>query len=338
MNGFDADCKFTSLTECLDQIDHDFPQNETVLVEQRTPSGIVFPHPAPKYLYRGECGLFETTESSLKRLEHSCLLGETEQEPFKKIYKALRWRFRQGDYDNSEWSADGLLQHYGIPTEVIDFSSSLKVAAAFAVSKPQRYGRICIVTKPIGFEAETVEYIDHPWAVRARRQKAFGIRPVRFSDLKADEARTRLGTIWAEFPITEADLEIRRDFYDSLVDESSDPNASIVRAELNHYVEQFGKIPHKLAQYLTDRVPMVPRFLKVTGVDASTEEINTNHVAPSVCPYSPSLEKQKSLQYWSMEYSDALMDFYPFEAPRELGRLFAYPGTYHGPEIDDCRY
>ena len=50
---------------------------------------------------------------------------------------------------------------------------------------------------------------------------------------------------------------------------------------VNHYVEHFGKIPHKIAQYLTDRVPMTPRFLKVTGVDEATREAITQHVAPA---------------------------------------------------------
>lgn len=334
MTGFDPDWKFTSVTECVGYLGQYFPPNETIAIELHSPSGLIVPHRAPKYLYRGECGLFETTESSLTRLERSGFLDETERECLRKIREALLWRFRREDYGNTEWNAKGLLQHYGIPTEILDFSSSLEVAAAFAISKMSTRGRICIVTKPIGVEAATIEYTNHPWAERALRQKAFGIRPVQFSDLKGDDARTRLGALWAEFPIRPEDRESRREFYDSLVDESSDPNAAMVRAEVNHYVEHFGKIPHKIAQYLTDRVPMTPRFLKVTGVDEVTREAITHHVAPSACPYSPTLERQKSLQYWSVDYSDSLLGFYPFEVPTELGTLFAYPGTYH--DSDQC--
>ena len=116
--------------------------------------------------------------------------------------------------------------------------------------------------------------------------------------------------------------------------ESNDPCSAIVRAEVNHYVEQFGKIPHKIAQYLTDRVSMVPRFLKVAGVDDSTSEVITRHVASDARPYSANLERQKSLQYWSVKYTDSLSEFYPFDSPRELETLFAYPGTYHEPHID----
>ena len=110
-------------------------------------------------------------------------------------------------------------------------------------------------------------------------------------------------------------------------------DSAMVRAELNHYVERFGKIPHKIAEYLTDRVPMVPRFLEVAGVDDSTNEVITRHVSPSARPYCPTLEKKKSLQYWSVKYANSLSEFYPFGSPRELGTLFAYPGTHHGPNI-----
>ena len=127
----------------------------------------------------------------LARLERSGLLDAEEQAGLRKIHEVLKWRFRQEDYGNNEWNAEGLLQHYGVPTEVIDFSSSLEVAAAFAASKLAGAGRVCILTKPIGSEAATIEYTDHPWAERAVRQKAFGIRPLRFSDLKSEEAREK---------------------------------------------------------------------------------------------------------------------------------------------------
>ena len=100
----------------------------------------------------------ETTESSLTRLERSGLLDWSEQECLRRIREALLWRFRRKDYGNTEWNAKGLLQHYGIPTEILDFSSSLEVAVTFATSKASSRGRICIVTKPIGLEAATIEY------------------------------------------------------------------------------------------------------------------------------------------------------------------------------------
>ena len=135
LSEFEANWKFTSLSDCLRYLGERFPPNETTVVELRTPSGLIVPHRAPKYLYRGECGLFETTESSLTRLERSGLLDAAEQQSLRKVHEALQWRFRQEDYGNSQWNAEGLLQHYGVPTEVVDFSSFLDVAAAFAASK-----------------------------------------------------------------------------------------------------------------------------------------------------------------------------------------------------------
>jgi hypothetical protein len=327
--GFEANWEFPSLTECLRYLGEHFPPEETVTVESRTPSGLIVLHRAPKYLYRGECGIFPTTESSLTRLKGSGRLDASEQKTLQQIHDALLVRFRQKDYGNSEWNSEGLLEHYGIPTEVINFSSALDAVGAFAASRESERGRICTLTRAIGRDAAIVEYADHPWAERAVRQKAYGVRLLRQTDLKSDEARTQLGAIWAEFPVSAEDFEGRREFYESLVDESSDPHSGMVRAEVNDYVASFGKIPENVAQYLAERIPMVPRFLKVVGIDEKAEEAITRHVSPSARPYSSDVERQRSLRYWSQAYPDSLTELNPFETPREIGNVFADPGTHH---------
>jgi hypothetical protein len=140
--GFAADWEFQSLTECLRYLGDHFPPKETVTVEAQTPSGLILFRRAPKYLYRGECGDFQTTESSLSRLKGSGRLDASEQETLQRTHDALLVRFRQKDYGNSEWNTEGLLEHYGIPTEVISFPSALDVAGAFAASRKTGCGRM----------------------------------------------------------------------------------------------------------------------------------------------------------------------------------------------------
>ena len=164
------------------------------------------------------------------------------------------------------------------------------------------------------------------------RQKAFGVRPRDFTDLKSRDSTLRLGTIWAEFPLTVRDREIGRLLRDDLVDASNDPHSAMVRAEVNHFVEQFGKLPHAVAKSLAERVPMVPLLHKVSEVDETHREVVTNRVAPSARAYSESVEREHSIRYWSEEYrgpADSSKIFYPFEPPRTPGVLFAWPGTHH---------
>jgi len=330
MCGFEANWRCSALARCLEEIRRYFPPDQLIQCELSTPNGAV-PHPAPRYLYRGECGLFPATESSQLRIER--ILNGREQESLRRVVKALRWVFKQNGYDNSEWEAEGLLEHYGVPTGIINFTSSPEVAAAFAASGKSGHGRICVLTRPYRGGAEFVDYTRHPWAERALRQRAFGVRPDSFTDLKSREAHLRLGAIWVEFSLTDSDRKTGKSSYDDLVDASNDPHSAIVRGEVNHFVEQFGKLPHKVAECLAGRIPMVPLLHKVSGLDERNQEIVTYRVAPSACAYSADIERENSVRYWSEDHtspSDSLRSFYPFEAPRELGTVFAWPGTSHG--------
>jgi hypothetical protein len=134
------------------------------------------------------------------------------------------------------------------------------------------------------------------------RQKAFGIRPARLTDLKSREAHLRLGAIWAEFPLTADDRGSARLLRGSLLSASNDFHSAIVRGEANHFVERFGKLPHRVAKYLAGRVPMVPRLHMVSEVDELNRESVTNLVAPSVCEYSEDVEREKNIRYWSEEH------------------------------------
>lgn len=322
------------MTKCLREVRKHFPPGQMIQCELSTPNGAV-PHQAPRYLYRGECGLFPTTESSRVRIEPS--LNGRELEALSKVTDAMRRVLKQDGYDNSEWEAEGLLEHHGVPTGIVNFTASPEVAAAFAASGDADQGRICILTRPYGDEAAVVDYTQHPWAERALRQRAFGIRPAHFTDLKSREAHLRLGAIWVEFPLTALDRQMAKVSHDDLVDASNDPHSAIVRGEVNHFVERFGKLPHKVAKYLAGRIPMVPCLHTVSEVDELNREAVTYRVAPSARDYSESVEREQSIRYWSEDYkdlSDSLNKFYPFETPRERGMVFAWPGTYHGPNIN----
>jgi len=210
----------------------------------------------------------------------------------------------------------------------------VEVAAAFTAAGASERGRICILTKPYHGGAHTWDYRSHPWAERASRQEAFGVRPIDFSDFKSREADRNLGAVWVEFNILPVEREACKPVYQSLLHAGSDPNAGLLRLEINHYVERFGKIPHRTAELLVHRIPMAPLVHLVSGTDNEAEEVITHHVNPSVFSFSEEEEKRRTLRYWSDEFQepgDFLEALYPFQPPREVGKLFAYPGTQHGP-------
>ena len=298
------------------------------------------PASAPRYLYRGECGLYPETECGHVRFCKSTALNSQEMDVFQNIVTNLRQVFTHDDYGISEEESEGLLEHYEIPTSVINFSSSLEVATAFAAAGGSSHGRICILTKPYHGAAHTWDFRKHPWAERASRQEAFAVRPIGFSDLKSRDADLYLGALWVEFEILPVERDVAKRLYRSLLHTPSDPYAAILRGEINHYVERFGKIPHRTAEFLVKRIPMVPLIHIVSGIDEEHREVITHHVNPSVYPFSEADERERTLRYWSedcQEPSDFLDSLYPFEPPREPGKIFAFPGTHHGsaPPLQD---
>lgn len=194
MDGFTTIWKCNSLQAAVDDIRRHFSSEQEIPCHINTRKGPV-PASAPRYLYRGECGLFPETESSQIRFSRTAALQGRDLEAFQGILKALKWALTQPDYANSEEESEGLLEHYGIPTSVINFIASLEVAAAFAVAGKSDRGRICILTKPYQGGAHTWDYRKHPWAARASRQEAFGVRPINLRDLNL----ARPTAIWARF-------------------------------------------------------------------------------------------------------------------------------------------
>jgi hypothetical protein len=111
------------------------------------------------------------------------------------------------DYGLNEEEAKALLQHYGLPTELIDFTWHGGLAMAFAAADDTEVGRICVM--PMGQNARPPTHVDlsrHPWAHRAQMQRGVGvIMPEGYEDLKSPKTRARFGLTWIEFQISGPD-------------------------------------------------------------------------------------------------------------------------------------
>lgn len=66
---FVPDRRFESLTEAFDFIFNQFALQPSERLWLETGSGLLIPDEAPKYLFRGECGDFETTKAGMHRPE-----------------------------------------------------------------------------------------------------------------------------------------------------------------------------------------------------------------------------------------------------------------------------
>src|SRR5205085_3389697 len=85
------------------------------------------------------------------------------------LLSTLARRFRSNDYSLDEPLAIGLLQHYGLPTSLIDFTCHAGHGIAFAGTGDSKIGRICVLrTDSIPRLVSVVHLMEHPWCERPR--------------------------------------------------------------------------------------------------------------------------------------------------------------------------
>ena len=119
----------------------------------------------------------------------------------------------------NEMEALALMQHYGLPTPVVDFTCHLGHALTFAARKETSIARICVLP----FEAaarmlQVGNLTGHSRADRPPRQKAFSaITERHFDDFKSLLVRRGLNLQWVHFPVTARDVAYFRPKYERLV-------------------------------------------------------------------------------------------------------------------------
>ena len=225
---------------------------------------LVVPREVPRYVFRGENGSFATTVSSAHRSDFGNLKegGRLSPSDLKTLTHLLPYLVdhfvRNETYSLTEPQAHGLLQHYGLPTTVIDFTGDLTNAFAFAASGVHAVGMVAVLTLPNCLE-RVVDFTDHPWAERAQRQGAFGVVPPDgLIDLKSEVARSQLGLSWYEFPVSPSDRDHLRATSQELLRWIDDPSAGFLRFHVTEYVEAHGKFSPELTGWLLDRVLIAP--------------------------------------------------------------------------------
>ncbi len=162
---FRCEQDFSSLGECLRFVRKEFPQ-QWLDRRHRNIEGDRF-HAAQqsRMLFRGEVARFPTTVSSRRRLKENLAVSESAKS---EILELTSWAESQlADLLKvPHLFARGYCQHYGLPTDFLDFTSSLEVAAVFSGlqrSTSDELGllgvlRYCCVALPISRGAMPLAY------------------------------------------------------------------------------------------------------------------------------------------------------------------------------------
>ena len=307
--------KFESLSECVQFISVNYAP-ETIHVESGQVDGKVvdrkIPAEFPKYLFRGESGQYPKTTTSVYRVNSDVTL------PLKAIEQILLTRSRllrdlSEKYELGPLVAEGLLQHYGIPTDFLDVTASLDTAVSFATDlRVGQIGAICVLaTQRLTELTSLVDLRGVPSAARPRRQEAFAVSCDRYYDYKNVKTVNELGLKWHWFRFTEADSYAFPP-NPELLDAHTDRASGLIELLISGY----GRIHDQAARWLANRLQPAPfACISLSGM-TENEPARVAWVSAEEAgiPYEEKDRSDGNYERWSDKYSDP-----PIRAlPKEL--------------------
>ena len=255
---------FPCLAECVDFIRSTYVQS-TIPVQARPNSGSpaddLFTTELPRYLFRGESGIFPSTVPSAQRLRTDVELPLDALEDIVRVTHRIRETLIK-KHKLPALLTDGFMQHYGLPTDYLDLTPDLEVAICFAtdLSVGQR-GAFCIAqTKSLGEQGRLVDLRGGPFAAfaaRPCRQSAFAFTTDWSSsgsiDLKSERFIEQLDLTWLAFEFTDGDAR-RFDPNPELLDAHNDRAAGFIELIIN----SFGKMHDSAARWIANRLQPAP--------------------------------------------------------------------------------
>lgn len=233
---------------------------------------------------------------------------------------------------NEKYSA-AYVQHYGLYSQLLDFTSDLDICSRFASStcSSDKPGRICVLdVKKANKNSITLDLGIHPFAARARRQRAYGVYNHKYNDFKNTTCIKEMGLTWYEFKRNNAPDKIATlDIYNT----NDDKFAGHISLIIDDCINENGKITSRAAEVLSKRVDRVPLFAvtsdlhkinfkkleqNLTAQESGLSECEFYLASASELNCKVDIEQQKHNSYrkWSIENQEPIVDIeYQINAP-----------------------
>ncbi|MFI4973065.1 MAG: FRG domain-containing protein [Caulobacterales bacterium] len=241
----------------------------------------------PALLFRGESGAYKSTSTSMRRLTVAANAIDDIARVRDSLVAALGAKCGL-----TGPQALGFLQHYGYPTDYLDFTSDPSVAASFASNlRVGDSGAICIMPTA-GLGTSLIDLRDHPLAKRPQLQSAFALHVPDHPDLKAPEAVEALRLTWISFQFSA--LDAARFVPDlALLDARSDEIAGLLWL----FINDCAKFSDKAVKLLSERLAKA-RVSFVTRSDGTVALVSEDAVAPQEELREADFERS-AYEYWS---------------------------------------
>ena len=256
-----------------------------------------------QFLFRGErSDRFLTTISMLERVRSD---QKIHPQCRARIEERVQWLHRdlKKFLKLPAWLAKGFLQHYGVPTDLLDLTSSPTIAAYFAAGGPIGSDGLFAVI-PRHQRPGLVDLRDlrwHPIANRAQRQSAFTFSSKKFRDLKSEECISELSVRWFRFTLQESDKALY-----AARDDFLDPHTDKVAGVIQLLLDDYGKTDDWTAQWLADHVAVAPFITSIVTRDKKGRPVDVELTAAEDAgfDYDVVLERVNNHRIWSCHFPD----------------------------------
>jgi hypothetical protein len=231
-------------------------------------------------LFRGEGCAYPTTWHGMRRL-----FDEFQSPHVKMFLIDASERFLEQMSPTLGNAAEMFLQHYGLPTEILDFTSDLEIALFFAAGNSQKEvghrGAIGVLDVNLASQCGTLFKLAQfalPGGAVLRRpmlQEAWGFRQwQKPHDLKTAYARKTVGMTWFTFEKAAGDHEQFAKLQ-PILDPRGDACAAIMRCWLRHHASTTWT-PSTISSRL---VQMIERQLQPSLTESARGESGGNQAA-----------------------------------------------------------
>jgi hypothetical protein len=290
-----------SLSETVDIIRDRFPRRDIEIASRSYDQKEGSPEVRrlwPQFLFRGESSAYPRTTSSLARLRTSVSMPLRGLEDIIRVTVGVRLALEE-QLELPRLLAEGFLQHYGYPTELLDVTADLDIAASFASDlRVGDTGAVCVLQTELLQSHMLADLRQHDLAQRPRRQHALAIRIFGDGDLKHPETVRALDLEWLPFQFKMEDNErfIPDPF---LLDAHSDQVAGLAQLVLGEY----GKIEDTAARWLADRIQPAPTVgVAIRGDDGVLGVRLLPPDEAGIEVYDETWERRQNYEQWSERY------------------------------------
>lgn len=297
--------KFDSLNDCIQYIQQNFPQDSKIIrqvIDEET--GKKIEKSIPAFLYRGEEYAWPTTVSSNQRIEDSKVLTQETKDKFRIIGNRIDSELQNFSNLSPMYSA-AYLQHYGLPTELLDITSDLDIAAYFAsTGNIGETGLICVFSlKDIHTKSIIIDLTNHPSAERPRRQSGYAFFHKKFTDIKEKSCIKELNLKWFSFTLQEEDIK-KFKVKDEILNAYSDKVAGVIQL----IVDDFEKQDDETAKWLAEKIVPAPFIGKIIDYwEHEPEQPRTFELVSmeeANYEYNDAVEKTNNYRKWSLLFPE----------------------------------